>query len=90
LDDGKQSLAAGFIQLATSVVLLSSAWPLTKIPIGFGSTPIWFAEGRALVSGATIAAILAARGRLRVPARQDAPAMVAVGIGRFAAWPALR
>lgn len=79
-DDGKQSLTAGFIQLATSVVLLSSAWPLTKIAIGLGSTPIWFAEGRALVSGATIGAILALRGRLRVPVRKDLPALVAVGV----------
>ncbi len=79
-DDGKQSLAAGFIQLATSVILLSSAWPLTKIAIGIGSTPIWFAEGRALVSGATIATILALRRRLRVPVRKDLPALVAVGV----------
>ncbi len=80
LDDGRQSLAAGFIQLATSVILLSSAWPLTKIAISLGSTPIWFAEGRALVSGATIAAILALRRRLRVPVRKDLPALVAVGV----------
>ena len=80
LDDGKQSLAAGYIQLATSVILLSSAWPLTKIAIGLGSTPIWFAEGRALLSGATIAAILILRGRLRVPVRKDLPALVAVGV----------
>ena len=80
LDDGKPSLAAGFIQLATSVILLSSAWPLTKIAIGLGSTPIWFAEGRALVSGATIATILALRRRLRVPVRKDLPALVAVGV----------
>jgi drug/metabolite transporter (DMT)-like permease len=80
MDDGKQSLAAGFIQLATSVILLSSAWPLTKIAISLGSTPIWFAEGRALVSGATIAAILAVRGRLRVPVRKDLPALIAVGV----------
>ena len=80
LDDGKQSLAAGYVQLATSVVLLSSAWPLTKIAIGLGSTPIWFAEGRALVSGATIAAILAVCGRLHMPVRKDVPALVAVGV----------
>jgi len=80
LDGGEPSLAAGFIQLATSVILLSSAWPLTKIAIGLGSTPIWFAEGRALVSGATIATILAVRRRLRVPVRQDLPALVAVGV----------
>lgn len=76
---GNPSLAAGLIQLAASVVLLSSAWPLTKIAIAAGSTPIWFAEGRALVSGATIAVILALRGRLHLPVRDDLPALVAVG-----------
>ena len=80
LDHGKQRTSAGYAQLAASVILLSSAWPLTKIAIGLGSTPIWFAEGRALVSGATIGAILALRGRLRVPVRKDLPALVAVGV----------
>ncbi len=32
-DDGKKRAAVGFTQLAVSVVLLSSAWPLTKIAI---------------------------------------------------------
>src|SRR5262249_15165017 len=50
------------------------------IAIGLGSTPIWFAEGRALLSGATIGAILILRGRLRVPVRKDLPALVAVGV----------
>ncbi len=65
------------------MILLSSAWPLTKIAIALGSTPIWFAEGRALVSGATIAAILAMRRRLRIPFRKDLPALVAVGVGQL-------
>ena len=79
-DDGKKGAATGFIQLAVSVVLLSSAWPLTKIALSLGSTPLWFAEGRALLSGATIAAILAVRGRLRVPHREDLPTLIAVGV----------
>ena len=80
LDDGKKHAATGFSQLAVSVILLSSAWPLTKIALSLGSTPIWFAEGRAVLSGATIAVILALRGRLRVPHRDDLPALVAVGV----------
>jgi len=60
-------------------VLLSSAWPLTKIAIGAGATPIWFAEGRAVLSGLVAAAILAARGRLRLPQRADLLALFAVG-----------
>ncbi|MBN8897990.1 MAG: DMT family transporter [Rhodospirillales bacterium] len=69
----------GLAQLLASVVLLSSAWPLTKIAIGAGATPIWFAEGRAVLSGLVAAAILAARGRLRLPQRADLLALFAVG-----------
>ena len=74
---------AGYAQLALSVILLSSAWPLTKIALSAGSTPLWFAEGRAVFSGATIALILALRGKLRVPHRADIPAMVAIGVGQL-------
>ena len=49
---------AGLLQLAVSVVLLSSAWPLTKIALSLGSTPLWFAEGRAVLSCLTIATVL--------------------------------
>jgi drug/metabolite transporter (DMT)-like permease len=66
-----------------SVILLGSGWPLTKIALSLGSTPIWFAEGRSVLSGATIAVILALRGRLRVPHRDDLPALVAVGVCQF-------
>jgi len=74
---------AGYAQLALSVILLSSAWPLTKIALDSGSTPLWFAEGRAVLSGATIALILAILGKLRVPYREDIPAMVAIGVGQL-------
>jgi O-acetylserine/cysteine efflux transporter len=83
LDHGKKRTATGFTQLAVSVILLGSGWPLTKIALSLGSTPIWFAEGRSVLSGATIAVILALRGRLRVPHRDDFPALVAVGVCQF-------
>jgi drug/metabolite transporter (DMT)-like permease len=83
LDHRKKHTATGFSQLAVSVILLGSGWPLTKIALSLGSTPIWFAEGRSVLSGATIAVILALRGRLRVPHRDDLPALVAVGVCQF-------
>jgi drug/metabolite transporter (DMT)-like permease len=83
LDEGGKRTATGLFQLAVSVVLLSSAWPLTKIALSLGSTPLWFAEGRATLSGATVAIILLLRGRLRVPHRQDLPTLFAVGIGQL-------
>jgi O-acetylserine/cysteine efflux transporter len=69
----------GFCQLIASVILLSSAWPLTKIALAAGSTPLWFAEGRAVLSGLTACLMLAIVGRVRRPTRPDLPAMFAVG-----------
>ena len=71
--------AGGLVQLLASVVLLSSAWPLTKIALAEGATPLWFAEGRAVLSGLTAAALLLAMGRFRMPSRPDLPAIIAIG-----------
>jgi len=73
-------------ELLASVVLLSSAWPLTKIALALGATPLWFAEGRAVLSGVTVALLIAARGRLRVPGRADLPALVAIGALQLAGY----
>jgi O-acetylserine/cysteine efflux transporter len=89
LDGGRQLPTAGLIQLAASVILLSSAWPLTKFALSLGSTPIWFAEGRAVLSGGTAAVLLAVLGRLRLPRRADLPAMVAIGVGQLGLYFAL-
>ena len=67
----------GLLQLLASVVLLSSAWPLTKIAIAAGSTPLWFAEGRAILSALTTGVLLAIMRRVRVPKRGDLPAILA-------------
>lgn len=69
----------GLAALAASVVLLSSAWPLTKQALAAGTTPLWFAEGRAVLSGLMAVAVTAGLGRLRVPDRQDWPAVIAIG-----------
>jgi drug/metabolite transporter (DMT)-like permease len=70
---------SGLLQLVASVVLLSSAWPLTKIALAAGSTPLWFAEGRAVLSGLTACLLLAITRGLRIPTRPDLPAMFAIG-----------
>ncbi len=70
---------SGLLQLLASVVLLSSAWPLTKIALAAGSTPLWFAEGRAVLSGLVASVLLLVLGRFRLPARADLPAVFAIG-----------
>jgi O-acetylserine/cysteine efflux transporter len=69
----------GLLQLLASVVLLSSAWPLTKIALAAGTTPLWFAEGRAVLSGLTASALLLIMGRFRAPTGPDLPAIFAIG-----------
>ncbi|HEX3575868.1 MAG TPA: DMT family transporter [Rhodopila sp.] len=69
----------GLLQLLASVVLLSSAWPLTKIALAAGATPLWFAEGRAVLSGLTASVLLLVMRRFRLPTRADLPAMFAIG-----------
>jgi drug/metabolite transporter (DMT)-like permease len=73
-------------QLLGSIVLLSSAWPITKVALASGAAPAWFAVGRAGLSGAVAFAVLGALGRLRVPGRRDLPALFGVGLGQLAAF----
>jgi O-acetylserine/cysteine efflux transporter len=81
--------AVGMLQLFGSVVLLSSAWPLTKLALAAGSTPLWFAEGRAVLSGLTASLLLAIGGGLRRPSRPDIPAILAIGGLQLGAYFAL-
>ena len=80
---------AGLAELAGSVVLLASAWPVTKAAIAAGAAPLWFAVGRAGCSAMVSIALLGALGRLRVPARRDWPAVLAVGVFQLAGFFAL-
>ena len=76
----------GVAVLLLSVVLLSSAWPLTKLAIEHGAAPLWFAEGRAVLSGLTAVALLVAGRRMVLPVKQDLPAVISVGLFQLAAF----
>ncbi len=79
----------GLLQLLASVLLLSSAWPLTKIALAAGSTPLWFAEGRAVLSTLATFLLLGALGRVRLPRRADWPVVLTVGGLQLGAYFAL-
>lgn len=79
-------LPDGLFHLAASVVLLSSAWPLTKIAVGAGASPIWFAFGRAALSSLVCAGMVAAVGRGLVPDRKDLPVVVGIGVFQLALY----
>jgi drug/metabolite transporter (DMT)-like permease len=74
------------LQLAGSVLLLSSAWPITKQAIGAGVSPLWFGAGRAGFSGLAVFVALGLTGRLRIPGRQDFPALFGWGLLSLAAF----
>ncbi len=69
----------GLAALTASVILLASAWPITKSAVMAGAVPIWFALGRAGFSALAAFILLAFLRRLRWPGRQDVPALLAVG-----------
>jgi O-acetylserine/cysteine efflux transporter len=69
----------GLLQLGLSVLLLSSAWPAAKYAVQHGTSPLWFAEGRAVLSLITVTLVVLLRYRLRWPVRQDLPALLSVG-----------
>lgn len=77
---------AGVAQLALSVVLLSTTWPLAKFALLRGTSPLWFAEGRVGFSALAAWAALAAAGRVARPGRADLPTVLAVGLLQLAAF----
>jgi drug/metabolite transporter (DMT)-like permease len=80
---------AGLVQLALSILLMSSAWPAAKYALKLGTTPLWFAEGRAALSFLTVTLIVMLRGQLRGPRRADLPALFSIGalqLGAFFAF----
>ena len=76
----------GLLQLGLSVVLLSSAWPAAKYALLHGTSPLWFAQGRALLSLVTVTLVVLLRYRLRLPQRADLPALLTVGVLSLAAF----
>ncbi|MBK8176842.1 MAG: EamA family transporter [Rhodospirillales bacterium] len=65
--------------LVLVVVLWGVNWPMIKLGLQ-AMPPLWFAVARVFIGGATIAAIMLASGRLRLPARGDVPVILSVGV----------
>jgi O-acetylserine/cysteine efflux transporter len=71
-------LRDGLHYLGISVVLFGGIWPVTKAALAH-ATPLWFAFNRAAMAAAVVTLLLAALRRLRWPARQDWPSILALG-----------
>ncbi len=80
--------ARAFRVLLLAVFLFGGVWPVTKHALA-QATPLWFGLGRAALAALAATAVLAALGRLRLPARRDRPAVLAVGLLQIGAFFAL-
>lgn len=81
-------LRQGLRYLAVSVLLFGGVWPVTKDALR-DATPLWFALNRAALAAIVSALLLAALGRLRLPARGDLRCVVAIGLLQLGSFFAL-
>ncbi|MBX9699042.1 MAG: DMT family transporter [Acetobacteraceae bacterium] len=79
----------GLRYLLVSVTLFGGIWPITKHAIDAGASSLWFALNRAALAALVSGLLLAALGRLRLPARADRPTVVAVGLLQIGSFFAL-
>ncbi len=78
--------AAGLFVLV--IVLWGVNWPVMKVGLAY-IPPLHFALLRMLLGGITMFAAAALAGQLRLPARQDWPLVVSVGVFQMSAFMAL-
>ncbi len=71
--------AAGFAFLALAVFSYGGLWPVMRAGVEY-LPPLWFAATRVFIGAVVLFVILAATGRLKMPNRQDLPAILSVGI----------
>jgi drug/metabolite transporter (DMT)-like permease len=70
------------ILLAMAIVVLGTNWPTLKIAMR-AIEPLWFNTLRMLCAALVYATILAVRGRLVWPSRQDVPMVLGLGLLQF-------
>ncbi|MFQ5618349.1 MAG: DMT family transporter [Rhodospirillales bacterium] len=72
-----------YLLLASVILLWGVNWPVMKVGLLY-MPPLWFAAMRVLLGGACLFALVAARGRLRVPERRDFPILISVSVLQIA------
>jgi O-acetylserine/cysteine efflux transporter len=71
---------SGLMQMAGSILAFGAVWPITKIALNDGASPMWFAVGRAGFAGLAAFVVLGVMGRLRRPSRRDLPALLSISL----------
>ena len=74
--------------LLVPVLLFGLTWPVTKVAL-VGSSPLWFACARAVLSTVTSFALVLGLRQLRRPARADLAIILSIGVLQLAAYFAL-
>jgi drug/metabolite transporter (DMT)-like permease len=70
---------AGLAFLGLAVLSYGGLWPVMRAGVEY-LPPLWFATTRVFIGAVVLFAFLAMTGRLRLPVRQDIPAILSVGI----------
>ncbi len=77
--------AKGWRMLALTTLLFGATWPLVRVGVAL-MPPVWVACIRIIGASALLFVFLALIGRLRMPSRQDVPAILSVGICMMGAF----
>jgi len=76
------------VLLVLVIVLWGANWPVMKVGLNY-IPPLWFAAARVLLGCATLFAVLAAIGQVRLPERSDMPVLMSIGLLQVAGFLAL-
>lgn len=79
------SPAVARLLLVGVVVLWGANWPVMKVGLQ-SMPPVWFAAARMTLGAASLFAMLAVLGRLKLPTRRDLPVVFTVGALQMAAF----
>lgn len=77
------SRAAGLVLLVLLSLVWGAHWAIVKVGLGY-MPPFTYAALRVGAGLATIVVLMAAQGRLTLPARRDVPVIISVGLGQVA------
>ncbi|HMA16520.1 MAG TPA: DMT family transporter [Kiloniellaceae bacterium] len=85
---GALSPAIARLLLVAVVVLWGVNWPVMKVGVA-AMPPVWFATARMVLGAASLLALLAVLGRVKLPTRRDLPVVLTVGLLQMGAFLAL-
>ncbi|MEQ8402472.1 MAG: DMT family transporter [Roseitalea porphyridii] len=79
------SPAVARLLLVAVVILWGANWPVMKVGL-LSMPPVWFAAARMMLGAASLLALLAVLGRLKLPTRRDLPVIFTVGALQMATF----